>query len=154
MVAAAALHGLGMRELREFLADHEANLTLAETLIKNPEARTKKSMRELSEALEVPRLWFEAEDWRPLLQGDKSLAEIVRLAREGGGFSPEAGQEMGQHLAEAAERMMTAAQALLGNQQNAEDAEQTGERALEETTQSGETVHDTRVPKERKHQAG
>jgi hypothetical protein len=125
--AAAALHGLGMRALRDFLAEKEADKTLAETLIKDPAARTKKPMRELSEALEVPPAWFEADDWRSLIFGDTSLAEALRVARDAGELTGANAKEMGGYLAQAGQSMLEAAQILEGNPDAIERAQRDAE---------------------------
>ncbi len=70
VTAAASLHGLGMRELRTHLEKFGANKTLAEALISDETKRKPKQLRDLAEALEVPIAWFEAEDWRDLINAE------------------------------------------------------------------------------------
>jgi hypothetical protein len=75
VLAAAALHGLGLRTLRDHLEEFGADRTLAESLINDPAKRKPKQLRDLTEALEVPAAWFEAPDWRSLISEGAAAAE-------------------------------------------------------------------------------
>lgn len=79
-LAAAALHGTGMRGLRDILDRFGADKTLAESLIKDEAARRPKQIRDLAEALEVPRAWFTEPDWRDLIPGSGAAAREPQAA--------------------------------------------------------------------------
>lgn len=69
VLAAGALHGKGMREIRDLLGEFGTERTLAEAIIRGDKDQNKRNIRDLAEALEVPREWFTEPDWRVLLVG-------------------------------------------------------------------------------------
>lgn len=68
IVSAAALHGWGLRELRDQLEAYGANKHMAEGMIAGKVPQNRANMDALGAVLDVPVDWFEAEDWRPLLR--------------------------------------------------------------------------------------
>lgn len=82
VVAAGALHGAGMREIRDLLADYGTEKTLAEKVISGEKPQNKRNIRDLAEALEVPRAWFTEPDWRDLIPGSGPVEEEAKTIAE------------------------------------------------------------------------
>lgn len=80
--AAAALHGRGMREARDLLDGFGTERTLAEAVISGKKDQNKRNIRDLAEALEVPREWFTEPDWRDLIPGAGPPEDEARTVRE------------------------------------------------------------------------
>lgn len=123
IVAAAALHGMGMRELRDALEGYGANRTLAEAMIRGDQAVGGRNLRDLSEVLEVPPAWFTEPDLHKVVPAyaptelpevvadlDQRLNEVLRNQQRGGDTFADvqvALQEMQQRL-ERLERQLAA----------------------------------------------
>lgn len=75
VLAAGALHGEGMRGIRDLLGAFGTERTLAEAVIRGDKDQNKRNIRDLAEALEVPREWFTEPDWRLLLVGNQHPPE-------------------------------------------------------------------------------
>lgn len=73
IVSAAALHGWGLRGLRDRLEDYGANRHMAERMIAGKVPRTRANLDALAAVLEVPCEWFEDEDWRPLIRVNEGV---------------------------------------------------------------------------------
>lgn len=84
IVAAAALHGWGLRQLREELGRIGAQKLLADRMISGAIPQSRANITVLADLLEVPREWFEAEDWRTLIRAPRapSREELEDVARE------------------------------------------------------------------------
>ena len=83
VVAGAALHGLGMRALRDHLEEFGADRTLAEEMIRNETARgRRKNIRDLAEALYLPQAWFTNPEWWTLIPGAERPVETGPAALE------------------------------------------------------------------------
>lgn len=69
-VAGAALHGATLRGLRDLLEAYGADRTLYVTMYRDERARgLPRNIRDISEALDLPRDWFLKADWRDLIKG-------------------------------------------------------------------------------------
>lgn len=66
--AAAALYGLKKGEVRKVLHDYGTDATLAEALASGRKAIQDRAIRDLAEALGMPRAWFTEPDWRKLIR--------------------------------------------------------------------------------------
>jgi DNA-binding transcriptional MerR regulator len=79
VIAAAALHGLGMRELRDALEHYGANRTLAESMIRGETPVAGRNLRDLCEVLNVPPAWFTEPDLGAVVigNGSNALREVV-----------------------------------------------------------------------------
>jgi hypothetical protein len=106
VLAAGALHGRGMREIRDLLAEFGTEKTLAEAVIRGDKPQNKRNIRDLAEALEVPREWFTEPDWRVLLVGsplpperelESDLDDAVRRSEPSAGRTEERGRESRSH---------------------------------------------------------
>jgi len=83
IVAAAALHGWGLRQLREELGRIGAQKLLADRMISGAIPQSRANITVLADLLEVPREWFEVEDWRTLIRARApSREELEDVARE------------------------------------------------------------------------
>lgn len=80
--AAAALHGMGMRKLRDALDEFGADRTLAEAMIRGDVQRNVRNIRDLAETLGVPEEWFTVEDWRVLIAPAAATPREVDLAAQ------------------------------------------------------------------------
>lgn len=82
ITAAAALQGLGKRQLRDALEDYGANRTLAEAMIRGDQPQNARNIRDLAEALGMPQLWFTAESWqRAVREAPASGTDLAEQAR-------------------------------------------------------------------------
>jgi hypothetical protein len=81
VLAAGALHGAGMREIRDLLQDFGTERTLAEAVISGKKPQNKRNIRDLAEAFEVPREWFTEPDWRDLIPGSGEESRDQSLGR-------------------------------------------------------------------------
>lgn len=68
VLAAGALHGLGMRQIRDQLELFGTKRNTAEAMISGKVEQRPKQIRDLAEALGMPEAWFTAEDWRTLIR--------------------------------------------------------------------------------------